>query len=100
METILKITSSKGNSEELESFLFSGLKEKEKRIKFAITMTQNKINELEKKFNKKTSHFLKEFNQGLIEENSDTFEWWAETKLLKELEVALETFEALNICPA
>lgn len=98
METIHKITSSKGNSEELESFLFGGLKEKEKRIKFAITRTQNKINKLENKFNKKTSNFLEEFKQGLIEENPDTFDWWAETKLLKELEVALETLEAIKIC--
>jgi hypothetical protein len=42
--------------------------------------------------------FLQHFQKGEIEENSDTFEWWAELKVSKELEEKLQMVETIEIC--
>jgi hypothetical protein len=43
---------------------------------------------------------LEKFKKGEIQENDETFSWWAETRLIKELEEKLKTLEGIEICQA
>jgi hypothetical protein len=99
MATVIKVRSSIGDAKRIEAYLTNGLKEEEKRISFAINKTERRLLEFENKFNKKTTQFLEEFKQRLIEETPDTFDWWAESKLLTELKVAFNTISSIEICP-
>lgn len=99
MDITLKVKSSKGNSEIIESYLTNGLKEEEKKILFAINATQLIINNLESKYKKDSSTFLSEFKKGILDETPDFFDWWAELKVIQELKDALETLKAIELCP-
>jgi hypothetical protein len=99
MATVIKVRSKIDDVKRVEAYLTNGLKEEEKRISFAINKTERRLLEFEKKFNKKTTQFLEEFKQGLIEETPDIFDWWAESKLLTELKSALNTLISIEICP-
>ena len=99
MATVIKVRSKIDDVKRVEAYLSNGLKEEEKRISFAINKTERRLLEFEKKFNKKTTQFLEEFKQGLIEETPDIFDWWAESKLLTELKTAFNTLSSIEICP-
>jgi len=99
MATVIKVRSKIDDVKRVEAYLTNGLKEEEKRISFAINKTERRLLEYEKKFNKNTTQFLEEFKQGLIEETTDTFDWWAESKLLTELKAAFNTLSSIEICP-
>jgi len=47
-----------------------------------------------------TDVFIAKFKSGEIEENEETFEWWAETKLADELKEKLQTFCHPEPCAA
>ena len=99
MATVIKVRSKIDDVKRVEAYLTNGLKEEEKRISFAINKTERRLLEYEKKFNKNTTQFLEEFKQGLIEETTDTFDWWAESKLLTELKSTFNTLSSIEICP-
>ncbi|MBN2091334.1 hypothetical protein JW964_17110 [candidate division KSB1 bacterium] len=99
MPTVITIRSRVDDVKRVEAYLTNGLKEEEKRITFAIHKTEHRLSEFEKKFNKKTHQFLEEFKQGLIEETPDIFDWWAESKLLADLQSARNTLSSIEICP-
>lgn len=42
--------------------------------------------------------FIEKFKNGEIEENDDTFNWWAEYKLRSELSQKIKTIEDIEIC--
>lgn len=94
----IKISSKKGRPEALEKYVSDGLMEEKKRLEFALKLTKTQLEEFEKKFSKSTEEFLTQFKAGAIEENTETFEWWAETKLLKELEEEMSVLENVEIC--
>jgi len=99
MTTVIEVRSRMGDAKRVEAYLTNGLKEEEKRISFAINKTERRLLEFEKKFDKKTTQFLEEFKQGLIEETPEIFDWWAESKLLTELKSAFNTLSSIEICP-
>src|SRR6201998_3441743 len=94
----IKVSSKKGRSEALEKYVSDGLREEKKRLEFALKSTRARLEEFEKRFNKSTEEFLTQFKAGAVEENPETFEWWAETKLLKELEEQMSVLENIEIC--
>ena len=99
MATVITVRSRMGDATRVEAYLTNGLKEEEKRISFAIDKTERRLLEFEKKIDKKTTQFLEEFKQGLIDETPDIFDWWAESKLLTELKSAFNTLISIEICP-
>lgn len=99
MATVIKVRSRIEDVKRVEAYLTNGLREEEKRRSFAINKTERRLLEFEKKFNKKTTQFLEEFKQGLIEETHGTFDWWAESTLLTELKSAFNTLSSIEICP-
>src|SRR5919109_4795866 len=94
----VKVSSKKGRPEALEKYVSDGLREEKKRLDFALKLTRARLEEFEKRFSKSTEEFLTQFKTGAIGENSETFEWWAETKLLKELEEEMSIIENIEIC--
>jgi len=91
----------KSNFEEINTikgFLTEGLEEGEKRIHFAIETTESKLKKYEEKYGISTSEFIEKFNKKEFEENDDTFTWWAEEKLLKELKQKLSIIIDIKIC--
>ena len=48
-------------------------------------MSISKIKKYEEKYGISTSIFIEKFRNGEIEEKDDTFNWWAEKKLVTEL---------------
>ena len=98
MAVVIRVTSNQGNAEVVESCLSHALREERKRFEFALHRTQERLKEFEGKFKKKTSKFLQEFKSGAIEENPEVFEWWAEAKLLEELQKGLEVLKTIEVC--
>ena len=91
----------KSNYEEINTikgFLTEGLEEGKKRIHFAIETTESKLRKYEEKYGISTSEFIEKFNKKEIEENDDTFSWWAEEKLLNELNQKLSIIVDIKIC--
>lgn len=59
---------------------------KRKKNEFVLEKTYRIIKEFEEKYKMTSDEFLKRFQEGDLEENSDFFEWWAELKIIRELE--------------
>lgn len=72
MATVIKARPRIDDLKRVEAQLTNGLKAEEDRISFAINKTERRLLDFEKKFNK-TTQFLEEFKQGLIEETPDIF---------------------------
>ena len=49
-------------------------------------------------FLRKDIAFIEKFRKGEIEENDETFDWWAETKLANVLQEKIKTIEDIEIC--
>ncbi len=91
----------KSNYEEINTikgFLTEGLEEGKKRIHFAIETTKSKLKKYEEKYGISTREFIEKFNKNEIDENDNTFSWWAEEKLLNELNQKLSIIDDIRIC--
>lgn len=91
----------KSNYEEINTvkgFLTEGLEEGKKRIHFAIETTESKLKKYEDEYGISTREFIEKFNKKEIDENDDTFSWWAEEKLLNELIQKLSIIDDIKIC--
>lgn len=91
----------KSNYEEINTikgFLTEGLEEGKKRIHFAIETTESKLKKYEEEYGISTREFIEKFNKKEIDENDDTFSWWAEEKLLNELNQKLSIIDDIKIC--
>lgn len=86
VQTMTVENASQENEELVKNFIINGFEEQKKKLQYTLMLTNKIILKFEKKFGITTSEFLQKFMSGEIEENSETFEWWAESKLLKELQ--------------
>lgn len=94
----IKVNSTKGEFETLEKYVSDGLREERKKLDFAIRSTKTQLAKFERSFGKSTEEFIAQFKAGAMEENAETFDWWAEVKLLKKLEEEISVFENIEIC--
>lgn len=61
-------------------------------------MSLSKTKKYEEKYGISTSVFIEKFRNREIEEDDDTFNWWAEEKLVNELKQKLSIIENIEIC--
>lgn len=94
----LNVKSISGEEETIKKILQDGLEEERKRIEYALDITLKAIKAFEKKTDMSTDIFIEKFRSGEIEENEETFEWWAEAKLANELKEKLQTITTIEIC--
>ena len=94
----LNIKSTSGETDTIKKFLTDGLEEEKRRIKFALDLSESTIRNYEKKYHMSSAAFIEKFKNGEIEENDDTFNWWAEYKLRSELSQKIKTIEDIEIC--
>ena len=94
----LNIKSTSGETDTIKKFLTDGLEEEKRRIKFALDLSDSTIRNYEKKYHMSSAAFIEKFKNGEIEENDDTFNWWAEYKLRSELSQKIKTIEDIEIC--
>ncbi len=94
----LSVKSKYGESELVKGLILNAITEEKKRLEYALKVSLKAIKEYETKYGLSTPVFLEKFKKGEIQENDDTFSWWAETRLIKELEEKLKTLEGIEIC--
>jgi hypothetical protein len=85
-------------AEIIKGFILNGLDEEKKRFEYTLSETQRVLREYEAKYKISTVDFLKEFKNGEIEENEDTFSWESESCIEKELKEKLALFSSIEIC--
>lgn len=95
---IVNIKSSLGEIDTIKKLLTNGLEEEKRRIKFALDLSDSTIRNYEEKYHMSSADFIQKFKNGEIEENNDTFDWWAEYKLRSELSQKIKTIEDIKIC--
>ena len=83
--TTINIKSIHGEFELLKGLLSDGIREERRKIEYALNLSDNIINKFEYKYGISTSAFLEKFKTGNIDEDEETFQWWAEAKLADEL---------------
>jgi hypothetical protein len=98
MQTLIIESKSAIEPNILKEIVLKGIESEKKKILFALEKTKLVISKYEKNFNMNTSTFIDKFSNQEIEENDDTFSWWAESKLLKEIETKLNTLTEISIC--
>ncbi len=94
----INVKSSSGELEIVKGLLREGINEEKRKIDFAISVTDDKIEKYEAKYGMSTASFIEKFKKGEIKENDETFEWWAETKLAGELAEKLKALKDIEIC--
>jgi hypothetical protein len=96
LELNLKTTS--GDISSFKKIVTDGILEERKKIDYALEKTTRIIKRYEEEYKISSEVFLKRFKKGEIEENDDTFSWWAELKASKELEDKLLMVDTIEIC--
>mgnify|MGYP001578024718 FL=1 len=94
----VNIKSTSGETATIKKLLSDGLEEERRRIKFALDLSDSTIRNYEEKYHMSSADFIEKFKNGEIEENDDTFNWWAEYKLRSELSQKIKTIEDIEIC--
>lgn len=92
------VRSRTGEDEILKSLIIDGINEERKKIEYALSISTAIIREKENSFKITSADFLVKFKEGRIEENEDTFQWWAELKLTDTLKKQLATLADVEIC--
>jgi hypothetical protein len=87
LELNLKTTS--GDISSFKKIVVDGLSEERKKIDYALEKTNRIIKRYEDEYKMSSEEFLKRFKKDEIAEDDDTFTWWAELKVSKELEQKL-----------
>ena len=83
--TTLTLKSASANKDDFKNIIYDGLVEEKQKLNYSLEKTINIIKKFEKKYGFSTSIFLKRFKKGEIEETDETFDWWAESKILNVL---------------
>lgn len=96
LELNLKTTS--GDISSFKKIVSDGIIEEKKKIDYALEKTNRIIKGYEEGYKMSSEEFLKRFKKGEIEEDNDTFTWWAELKVSKELEEKLLMVDTIEIC--
>lgn len=96
LELNLKTTS--GDISSFKKIVADGIIEEKKKIDYALEKTNRIIKGYEEEYKMSSEDFLKRFKKGEIEEDNDTFTWWAELKVSKELEEKLLMVDTIEIC--
>lgn len=94
----LNVKSASGELDTVRGLLAEGLDEEKRRIRYATEVSASKIKKYEEKYGISTKTFLEKFKNKEIEEDEDTFTWWAEERLLTELNQKLSIIENITIC--
>lgn len=94
----LNIKSLHGEEETLKELIFEGIKEEKRKVGYALGITTEIIRTKEDYYKISSAEFLEMFKRGDIEENDDTFQWWAELKLADILQKKNETLSHIEIC--
>lgn len=94
----LNIKSALGEIDAVRGLLAEGLDEEKRRILYAIEMSASRTKNYEEKYGISTKTFLEKFKNKEIKEDEDTFSWWAEERLLTELNQKLLIIENITIC--
>ena len=94
----VNIKSTSGETATIKKLLSDGIEEEKRRMKFALDLSDSTIRSYEEKYHLSSADFIKKFKNGEIEENDDTFNWWAEYKLRSELSQKIKTIEDIEIC--
>lgn len=94
----INVKSLSAEKETLKMLLIEGLTEEKRRIIFALDKASIPIKKYEEKYGFSTSDFIEKFRKGEIKENDETFEWWAETKIVDELKEKLKAITEIEIC--
>ncbi|HHT9136275.1 MAG TPA: hypothetical protein ACFYEK_03430 [Candidatus Wunengus sp. YC60] len=94
----VNVKSTTGDVDTIKELIIEGLKEEKKRIEFALERTASIVKAYEEKYGISTSVFIEKFKQSEIEENDDTFDWWAEVKMANELREKINTIANIEIC--
>ena len=96
--TTINIKSVHGEFELIKGLLPDGIREERKKIEYALNLSDDVIKKFEYKYGISSSSFLEKFKTGNIDENEETFQWWAETKLTDELREKLKALTEIEIC--
>lgn len=96
LEINLRTTS--GDISSFRRIVSAGIIEEKKKIGYAMEKTARIIKKYEEEYKMSSEEFLKRFKKGEIEEDNDTFSWWAELKVSKELEEKLLIVDTIEIC--
>ncbi|HJW87765.1 MAG TPA: hypothetical protein VJ440_14120 [Candidatus Brocadiaceae bacterium] len=94
----LNVKSASGEIDTVRGLLTEGLGEEKRRIHFALEVSASKIKKYEEKYGISTKTFLEKFKNKEIEEDEDTFTWWAEERLFTELNQKLLIIKNITIC--
>lgn len=96
LELNLKTTS--GDISSFKKIVADGIQEEKKKIDYALEKTARIIKRYEEEYKMTSEDFLTRFSKGEIEEDDETFTWWAELKVSKELEEKLLMVDMIEIC--
>lgn len=96
LELNLKTTS--GDISSFKKIVADGIQEEKKKIDYALEKTARIIKRYEEEYKMTSEDFLTRFSKGEIEEDDETFSWWAELKVCKELEEKLLMVDTIEIC--
>ncbi|MDQ1349798.1 MAG: hypothetical protein QG657_99 [Acidobacteriota bacterium] len=94
----LNLRTTSGDISSFKKIVSDGIIEEKKKIDYALEKTNRIIKGYEEEYKMSSEDFLKRFKKGEIEEDNDTFTWWAELKVSKELEEKLLMVDTIEIC--
>jgi len=94
----LNLRTTSGDISSFRRIVSDGILEEKKKIDYALEKTTRIIKGYEEEYKMSSEEFLKRFKKGEIEEDNDTFSWWAELKVSKELEEKLLMVDTIEIC--
>jgi hypothetical protein len=94
----LNLRTTSGDISSFKKIVSDGILEEKKKIGYALEKTTGIIKRYEEEYKMSSEEFLKRFKRGEIEEDNDTFSWWAELKVRKELEEKLLMVDTIEIC--
>ena len=94
----LNLRTTSGDISSFKRIVSDGILEEKKKIDYALEKTTRIIKGYEEEYKMSSEEFLKRFKKGEIEEDNDTFSWWAELKVSKELEEKLLMVDTIEIC--
>lgn len=93
----LNLKTASGDITTFKKIITDGISEERKKIDYALEKTNRIIKKFEEEYSMSSEEFLKRFKKAEIEEDDDTFTWWAELKVSKELEQKLVMVDAIRI---
>jgi len=94
----LNLRTPSGDISSFKRIVSDGILEEKKKLDYALEKTTSIIKGYEEAFQMSSEEFLQRFKKGEIEENNDTFSWWAELKVNKELEEKILMVDMIEIC--